>query len=201
MPSVLVIYQAGLHASKHNQAIEILSSLHIQISTCSITSNATEQPLEPELEALLARTDHIIITGVSLALLKQLDELDDSNPLAALVLYGLSIGMSVSAIHEAIDPRAYLATKGTPSFKISKRIDQRLHAIQALGIDILPLCDLKQRIASPLKDQQNIITLKDVQTASMRGIYIEQLKGHLTPAAQDWLHEQHQLRQSLRSTS
>ena len=192
MLSVLVIYQAGLHASKHDHVINALSPLHVRISTCSLAGDAMAigQPLEQEIEVLLAKTDHIIIAGVSLTLLKQLDDLDDSSPLTALILYGLAIGISVSAVRDAIDPRAYLASKGTPTFQISRRLDQRLQALRALGIDLLSLHELKQRYAAPLKTRHSIVTLKDVQTACARGTSLDQLQGHFTPAAQDWLREQ-----------
>lgn len=191
MLSVLVIYQAGLHASKHEGVVDILTPLQVHLSTCSLAEDASAlgQPLEQEIEALLAQTDHIVIAGASLTLLKQLDELDDSSPLAAIILYGLAIGIRVQAVRETIDPRTYLTPKGMPSFHINKRLDQRLQTIQTLGIDILSLHELQQRYAAPHHTCQGIVTLKDVQTAWTRGA-VEQLQGHFTPAAQDWLHEQ-----------
>ncbi|WP_208226927.1 hypothetical protein [Brenneria izadpanahii] len=189
MSSVLVIYQRGLHARGLDRILSTLGQLPVRLSTCTFEEEANQsQPLEQDIEALLARTDRIVIAGVPLNFLRRTIDLDDRNPLSAVVLYALAMGIAVSAVREAIDPRLYLPHKGQSSVQFGRRIDELLSELASLGIHIAPESALASFGARRL--DQGIVTLKDVQQAAAQGGgELENLGGRFTPAARDWLRE------------
>ncbi|MCG8708015.1 hypothetical protein JHU04_001216 [Brenneria sp. 4F2] len=189
MSSVLVIYQQGLHARGLARILSALGRLPVRLSTCTFEQETDRpQPLEQDIEALLARTDRLVIAGATLNLLRQTVELDDRRPLCALVLYALAMGIAVSAVRETIDPRLYLPLKGQSSVQFGRRIDELLSELASLGIDIVPESALASM--DGCRPAQAIVTLKDVQQAAAQGDPISaSFGGRFTPAAKDWLRE------------
>ncbi len=188
MISVLVVYQEGFHAARVESVLEGLGRQPVRLRACRWEGDAPTCPvIEPGILGLIEDIDCTVIAGLPLHVLSGIAGLDDSHPLAAIVIYCLAAGKKVVAVKEGIDPRAYLPAENLPKWRMAQRLDERMRELEALGVVLVAEGDLGPVVTGT---RRRIVTLQDIRQADARGEALaDDRQGVLTPLARDWMRD------------